>query len=472
MSHARSELVDDDTLTKDSELTEIIDPHIPRVDLVSRAANGMRFLLAKSEGGSLLDPDTVRELITKEEQQPMTDTAAAEVETDTVSKADDLDVTEPLADPNTGQDKATENDPGSPAWEAVDAATAAKWAGILGRARNAIAMLSNREDTESVMGVENAGMAAFELDEATYALDYAIDVLGAYVANEMIEAELAGEIGKAVSLITPDTLESVETVGSIIKAGRVLSAANEALLRSASENLQKVLAALPDAPEPVEKKEPTVTTSSTENVTTPETEIEKAGEMQLVYDKDGGVVGVVKPEQIQPVKGGGAPSEIPDTDTDEPTEDELTQNPPAETGVDSIPPADEEPVEKGAETPATIDADAPVDELVKSAEDGDDPLAKRLAEIVKTQKNEIAELMKAPAPGGPIANGGPLPHASNLRGQDNGTATAPSKEHIAELRKAMQEAGTPAEREEAANELQKIAAEQLAAVREQGPQVG
>ena len=54
------------TPTED-EFTELVDAEIPRVDLVDKAANGTRFLIAKQADGTagLLDPGIVRSLIGK-----------------------------------------------------------------------------------------------------------------------------------------------------------------------------------------------------------------------------------------------------------------------------------------------------------------------------------------------------------------------------------------------------------------------
>ena len=64
------------------EFTELVDAHIDRVDLVDKAANGRRFLIAKQDAGhSLIDPATVRRLIGKAEpateQVTMTGSPAA-----------------------------------------------------------------------------------------------------------------------------------------------------------------------------------------------------------------------------------------------------------------------------------------------------------------------------------------------------------------------------------------------------------
>ena len=56
----------------DDEFTELVDADIPRVDLVDKAANGLRFIIAKQADGSagLMDPALVRELIGKSEPAP------------------------------------------------------------------------------------------------------------------------------------------------------------------------------------------------------------------------------------------------------------------------------------------------------------------------------------------------------------------------------------------------------------------
>lgn len=476
MTHANPLTADDEDVSK---MSEVFDAHIPRVDLVSRAANGTRFVIAKSDAGpSLLDPATVAELIEKNEGAHMTD-ALAPVDETPVTKADgepDLDVTKPL-DESGVTPKDSPNVPGSPGWETVDADTAAKWVGILARARNAIATLATREDVELVAGVATDGMAGYELSEANMALDYAIDILAAYGANEKAEAMLADEldgITKAIALLDPATLDMVEQHGTtIMKAGRVLSSKNEGLLRDAAANLTTVLAALPSAPESVEKKESTVTDATptaTDETPVAKSEIEPEAEpmpkteepesvekadakkMTAVFNQDGKLIGVVKPEQIVSVEGGGEPAK---PEADEPAADDLDPAPAPEVGDPTDAPA-EEPVEKSA--PSTETGDLSPEQLVKAANDGEDVVAKALASIVTAQHDEIEVLKSLPARGGPIANGAglPTPDALNMRGQDNGASSQPAD--VAELRKAMQDAESPAAREAAANKLQEYAA--------------
>ncbi|MBT2537204.1 hypothetical protein [Arthrobacter sp. ISL-69] len=60
-------------MTIPEDMSELVDVNIDRVDLVGKAANGHRFLLAKSaDSPALIDPDTVRELIKDADAEPAT----------------------------------------------------------------------------------------------------------------------------------------------------------------------------------------------------------------------------------------------------------------------------------------------------------------------------------------------------------------------------------------------------------------
>ncbi|MGE0399938.1 MAG: hypothetical protein AB7T06_24700 [Kofleriaceae bacterium] len=491
MTHARQQLADDELLQKDTgDMSEIVDAQIPRVDLVGKAANGTRFLIAKGEqGASLLDADTVRELVTK--GQSMTDTAAPAVDAEPVAKADDAPITVGDIIAETPGGSTADSVPGSPEWEIKDAETAQRALGVLARVKAAITWLAGREASEIATGAENGPSDLGNIEDAGGALDFAIDQLAQYAASEKVEAELTDEvieaIGKAVALADSAQLDSIEQLGPIVKAGRVLSAANEGKIRGAVESLSTVLDSLPSAPEAVEKNEGATVTDDTKPEATadgeitktdaetpvaeqPEAEpveksetpaeavadaptdpIEKAGELQIVYDKEGGVVGVVKPEQIQPVKGGG-PAVGDKPEADEPTADALDPAPSAEPGTPADAPADEEPVEKGDAEPSNTD-ELSVSELVKSAAESTDPLAKRLGEALAAKNGEVEALMKSPAPGGPIVNGA-LPSPNNLRGQDARPDGQPvDLAKAAEQREQLAKAATPAEREKVATAM-------------------
>jgi hypothetical protein len=165
---------------------------------------------------------------------------------------DGLDPTVPFAAPDDlGDLPGDPAEPGSPAWEAVDAATAGKWLGILARAKNAIMLLSDREAVEAATADPDDIASAYGLQDAACALDSVIGQLAVFAAGEQAEADLAAEameaVGKAVAG-AEGPVSVIEGLTAIAKAGRVLSASNEAAIRAAAESLQKVLASLPEAP--------------------------------------------------------------------------------------------------------------------------------------------------------------------------------------------------------------------------------
>jgi hypothetical protein len=174
---------------------------------------------------------------------------------------DGMDPTTPLAAPGDGLDAPGDpTDPGSPAWEAIDAATAQKWAGILARAKNALCMLAEREMLEAASADPDDAENAFSLEDAACAIDYAIGNLAVFAAGEQAEAEIGAEMAemcKALAGFDTAHLDAAEGLAAVAKSGRVLSAANEAAIRQATESLQKVLDSLPSAPqaaEPVSKE--------------------------------------------------------------------------------------------------------------------------------------------------------------------------------------------------------------------------
>jgi hypothetical protein len=229
-------------------------------------------------------------------------------------------------------------------------------------------------------------------------------------------------IGKALAGFDSAPLEQFEGLVSVAKAGRVLSSANESLIRTAGESLQKVLASLPQAPIADDiTKETAVAADQTDTQAEPETDVAKAedaapetetpaepdapvakaGLPALVYDKagtphsidpariseqiakadaapedaktkmvavfdaKGDLVGVCDPGDITPVAGADAPS---------PNEEKPEEAKPE----DAAPPAD--PADM---TPApAADAGTPADEVNKAEEtdpvaksDGEDPHA-------------------------------------------------------------------------------------------------
>lgn len=608
-------MVDLSGLFKDDEFTELVDADIPRVDLVDKAANGMRFLLAKRADGpaGLLEPDYVRDLIAKAEPEA-TDTgrdggnvtvtgspgaiakfihqaaqraaapvAKAKYDADDLRRmaangeamddesypiadrddldrairavgrggtdhdairrhviarakalgasseipdnwnadgslkegvakemdmADDLDPTAPFAEPDETYDGVPTN-PGSPAWEAIDAATARKWTSILARARNAVDLLADREMLEAASGDDDDAMQACDLQDACCAIDYAISILAPFAVAEQAEADCGDEmaaVGKALHGWDPGALDTIEALGQVRKAGRVLSSANEAAIRGAVESLQKVLASLPQAPtapddgQSVAKEQETDMTAKTA-VAAPADEsapvVAKAdGEktpMTVVYDQKGRLIGIVDPTDITPVAN---------------SEAEPDDAPPADAPVVDAGDGDAAPADGSADmTPAPAGdvgtpADAVDDGVAKttaspddSSTDGSDVLksiatevdrrladysvtheeaitktaadvaavAKALeavAEVSKTLDGRLKALEEQEAVSKVFTNGA-VPPAHQLRGQDRGERAAQVDVAKAAEMKATLYKGTAAEQNKAAIDMQTLAIAQL-----------
>lgn len=449
-----------DTPEIDPEWTEGYDAEIPRVDLVGKAANGVPgFLLMKQDGAGLLDPDTVRDLIakatpalTEKDEITMTGSpaaiaamiAAAPVrkadEAEPVVKADDLDPTVVLAEP-TEEMPGDPADPGSPAWEAIDAATACKWTAILSRAKVAICTLAEREMIEATTGDGGDSENAWNLEDATCAIDYAISVLAPFAVGEMSEAEQGAEslsdLAKALGGFDVAPLDLVEGLTPVVKAGRVLSTSNEAAIRGAVESLQKVLASLPaptDDGQPVAKEKETEMTdtqreadalailkaaleegeaveaadrrqAAIDMLLKAKTEdgwrVEKAkGDPQVaVYDADGSLVGTIDPADLSPIasptppdggdsQGGDEPAAAADPNAVAAAAEDSAVIPGTDT-VAAPPPADDE-MTKAAQAGAAaalaeflptltakLGASAEAVELVKALQERVDELAKQ-----------------------------------------------------------------------------------------------
>lgn len=474
------------TITADdvSDMNELVDADIPRVDLVGKAANGLRFALVKSVDGNLLSAEQVDELLKASGDDDSLKEGNVSTEINApdgpVEKADDLDVTEPLAEPDGGAAKIDAGTPGSPAWEAVDAATAAKWASILARAKNALVTLADREFAESATDPADQDNA-WNLDDAACAIDYAIDTLGAYGTSEQAEVDMAEEmeaVGKAAEQITPDQLVALEAYGPLVKAGRTLSAANESALRTAADSIQKVLASLPQAPETEDVEKETVVSDTVDAVEdapvekdADEVEVAKADPLRAVFDQNGNLIGAVKPAQIVPLNGGEAADKTDDTadSTDtgdaEPTADDMDPAPDAQVGTPAQPDAAAAaPADAATAAPTSDDdavAKAQVEQIVKEvlAEERE-----ATAALVKGLEEQIEQL-RAPAPSRVHTNG-VLPAARQLRGQDNGAA--PEMSHALELRKQLDSALDPAERNRITDELMTATAAELQRVRATG----
>lgn len=412
-------------------------------------------------------------------------------------------------------------EPGSPAWEATDAATACKWTAILSRAKRAIGLLAEREMIEAVTADPGDAGNAMDLDEACCAIDYAISVLAPFAVSEAAEAEDGAEamslIGKAVAGFDTDGLDQIDGLAAVVKAGRVLSARNEAAIRAAAASLNAVLASLPQAPQvtdsghPVAKEQETPMGDHDTTATGP-ADVEKAagqpeapeqaepaaaavakdgdGAMVAVYNSTGQLIGVTDPASVTPVA-----AEMPCDDDGADDAGDLDPEPPADAGVpaagvakeDTAPDAagggetpddvaKEETPEPGPVTPGTItttadvlkstiaDAvSAAVAALVPAeavAKQGDDAGDSEEVTLLKARVRELEEEPVAPK----VFTSGQVPPAHMLRGQDQGATTPPADiAKAAELKTTLYK-GTAAEQQEAFTAMQELAVAELSAI--------
>lgn len=421
--------------------------------------------------------------------------------------SDDLmDPTVVLAEPDEDApgDPGT---PGSPAWEAIDAATARKWTAILSRAKSALAVMSDREMLEAATADPDDAGNAMDLDDAACAIDYAISILAPFAVDELAEAITGAAdmeaVGKALAGFDPAPLDVIESLTHVAKAGRSLSAANEAAIRHAVESLQKVLASLPSAPDTDSgqevAKEATVPqipdhtvdetavadAPATDQVGKADAETDGKAPMRAVYDATGNLVGIVDPAQITPIAGAEAPADAaPDAAAaDADAGDDLTPAPAGEVGT----PADGDGVAKQTDTTdiagdadGVTKADATSDDVLKSSIRDlvksvlDEHSATQTAEIAKTRdavlelagvvdvlKGQVTALEEQPAEPRVFANGA-VPPAHLLRGQDRG-APPVDVAKARDLKRTLY-TGTAPEQNEAAMQLQTAAIEELRAI--------
>jgi hypothetical protein len=433
---------------------------------------------------------------------------------------DGMDPTVPLAAPEGDDAPGDPTDPGSPAWEAIDAATAQKWTAIAVRLNNAQSIMADREMLEAVTADPDDADSAWDLQDAMCAVDFVIDTLAGFAVGEQAEADLAAEamdsISKAMGGFDTDPLDRIEALSTIAKAGRVLSAANEAEIRTAAASLNKVLASLPSAPTADDQisKEAAMaadTARTPEQQAADNTPVDAGGTtgmgtpkdgapdalpgrtvmkadsdsdsgdstLQAVFDQNGCLVGVCDPSAIQAVSGTGKKPEASDTDAgDGDGKDagagdgaaaDMSPQPPADAGT----PADD--VAKA--TPSDTDvitltkaelSSAVADEVRAALETHDatqretiakqaDDLAAALGQI-EVLKGQVRTLEDQPAIPKVLTNGA-TPPAHLLRGQDRTPAGQPAQVDIAkaaELRDTLYH-GTAPEQNKAANTMQEMA---------------
>ncbi len=261
----------------DDELTELTYMDTDRVDLVKHAANGYDFILAKSaaDDSSMFTPAEVADLAKTAQEGNMTDTAAL--------AKDALDPDTLLEEPDV--DAAGDaSDPGSAAWEAVDAARAQQAIELTVALKRLVSVAAEREGQEAVVGddpqdVENV----WDLGDVLDQIDCILGVLAPFAVNEQVESE------------DRESDDASTTSSLVLKSGRALSGANESHIRQAQELLTTVLNTLPAAVEEVVKSKPEEA-AVTDTATEP---IEKAdNEAVLVYDANGKVIGSVKATAI------------------------------------------------------------------------------------------------------------------------------------------------------------------------------
>jgi hypothetical protein len=535
-----------DLIPDDEGFTELVDPSVPRVDLVDRPANGAPgWLLMKQDAQGLMDPGVIRDLIGKSEPGPepaddtketvtMTGSPAAiakliheaavrktATEPDPVAKApmstadqndlpdsdfayvepggkkdesgkttprslrhfpindeahvrnalarapqspfgdkampkirsaakkfgidvakteevakdmeidegvDGMDPTVILAAPDEDA-PGDPTDPGSPAWEAIDAATACKWTSILARARSALSVLADREMLEAASADPDDADNAMDLDDAACAIDYAISVLAPFAVDEQAEADCGTAemeaVGKALHSFDPAPLEVLEGLAPVAKAGRTLSSANEQAIRGAVESLQKVLASLPAAPDAKENGRPVAKTANEEpNMPKPtaaedateasgqepamgtqqaepkpvaglpvaETAMAKAsGEktpMVVVYDQKGRLIGIVDPGDVTPVANS-------DSDADDGSDAGSSDDGPDDTAADAAPETTDLTPAPAAEVGTPADAAPSDDDVTKTeatnpTETSQDVLKSSIADVVKAALDDYS----------------------------------------------------------------------------------
>jgi hypothetical protein len=348
------------------------------------------------------------------------------------------DVTTALAPPD-GPTMGAEYEPGSPAWESIDAATAAKWTDILARAKAAIGVMSDRELAEAAAGHTEDAIEADKLAVAIAAVDSAIGILAPHAVNEAVEAREgeAAMVGKTSDERGPLVAEIKETT---------------------VDEIAKTDADTEPTVEPVAKTEDATTGEQ------PAEAVAKAGSVTAVYDAAGRLVGVVDPSAITTVDqpAGKAATEAPVEPEVEPEAEKAAMlGDKTETGpVDMVPaPADEVgtpanavPTEDDEETKLAKAAEAA--DLLKSIASTEaqklvdaysasrqDVVAKQaadimaMAETIDVLKAQIKALEEQPAAPRVFTNGA-VPPSSMLRGQDaGGSAVDPSR--IAGLKKGL-----------------------------------
>lgn len=357
------------------------------------------------------------------------------------------------------------NEPGSPAWEAVDAATAWALLGQLNQVKRALECLTDREGQEAFNGDEDGYDNAWDLSTAAEQVECAIALVAPYAVGEQDESEQPVE--KSV-----DKSNAREILAGFVKAGRALSGSNEQALRAAAASIQNVLASLPAADEVTKGADmanagtvavdvvPVVDEGALAKAT--ET-IEKAkGDPQvLVYDANGNVLGSVDAADLTTFAVADAPEEA--SAKDAPADDAPAAPAPETPDAPADAPADTEAADvapdaspDAAVIPGTDTVQSPVEthdtnvtkaistEIADAFKEALAPVAKQLAEYA-----ELAPMVKSLQER--VDQFGKLPddRRSPILGAGTGVAGMAARDGQvdahADLRKAVKEATTPAQ---------------------------
>jgi len=429
---------------------------------------------------------------------------------------DGMDPTVPLAEPD-GDAPGDPTDPGSPAWEAIDAATAMKWTAILSRAKGAVGMLSEREMLESVSADPSDASNAWDLQDVCGALDFAISVLAPFAVAEQAEADCgAAEVAKAMAGFDPAPLDAVEGLalvsksrelpaglradvlaggGSIVAFARTLSA----VAKAGTSGDDDGLAGEPDPAEqardsgPVKGGGAAQMGQSEPDMQTPEDrEVRKAEDgdgdgkpaMVPVHDAHGCLTGVAQRKHVIPVDPGCMKTGEPQAGPAAAAVQDLTPQPAAQTGT----PAGD--IAKAAD-PQTTDATGVPDETITIAKaelqslvtaevtgalDAQEQVwAAKSAdlahevEVLKARLKTVEEQPVLPK----IATNGALPAPHQMRGQDQSPVPGQPMDvaKAQERRKQLYQAADATEQDRIAKEMNAEAIEYLTAMRSQPSQM-
>jgi hypothetical protein len=413
----------------DDAASELHSVHVPRVDAVKGPATGIPFLILKSQNrpgadapitkgnGAMADSDVAETL-----DENLSD--AVDAATDTAVNGDDVDA----------EAMAATSDPGSPEWEALDAAKARAAVTGLTALRSLVQHLMGREDAESFAGEGDGDVC--DLMDACDAIDCALGIMAKFAVDEQAEADEAGDLQKSLDGAADLTDRLIKA--SVQKAGRVLSSANENAIQSAVDNLQNVLSQLQSAPMAAEGGEPVkVTKADGDTPAIPDAIADLVAQLAVAYQTwhDSGTVapGVADTAGDAPADNtAAAPPVEPAPAPAEPVEDAAAPQPAA--------PAPTEPPAAHPETPAAPAADASNDDAQTAvAKSITDALEAKYREQIAALEKRLEVVEATPVNDGPML-AGQTPTVVARTGQDAAPAGA---DPLADLRKELEAERNP-----------------------------